>query len=306
VKENVAILSAKIIQIGLVIIAFLIPVFFLPTTSEFYNFNKTTLLTVASFFLLAVWGVKMVAEGRVRITRTPLDLPLLIFLGAYILATIFSIDPILSVLGWHPVFFGSLPSVAAVVSLYFLASSHINSTYRQAIYAALAASASILALVAIVQYFGISILGTSWSAARSWTPAGDLNKLAPFLAVAVPFTISVAFIYRQTSTRYLYYALAVIQLLAFSLINSTLAYIPLLVAGLFALLFLPKLKFSSEEKSFFGVLVGVAVLVAVLTNISTFGNAILKPLINNEDKATSIAKPIRLPLSAAWQTSASS
>src|SRR3989304_7142316 len=126
-KENIAVLSTKVIQIGLVLLAFLVPIFFLPTTSEFYNFNKTVLLTVGAFFLFFVWGVRMVAERRVKMTRTSLDIPLLIFIAVYIVASIFSIDPVISFLGWHPVFFGSLPSVAAVIMLYFLATSHLDS-----------------------------------------------------------------------------------------------------------------------------------------------------------------------------------
>ena len=123
-RENIAIISTKIIQIGLVLLAFLIPIFFLSTTSEFYSFNKTTLLVVAAFFLFFVWGAKMAAEARVRVTRTPLDIPLLAFLLVYIIATFFSIDQIVSVLGWHPTFFGSLPSIAAIVILYFFATTH--------------------------------------------------------------------------------------------------------------------------------------------------------------------------------------
>jgi hypothetical protein len=128
-RENISVLSTKIIQIGLVVLAFLVPIFFLPTTSEFYNFNKTVLLTVGAFFLFFVWGAKMAADQRVQMTRTPLDIPLLLLLGVYILATMFSIDPVVSFLGWHPVFFGSLPSVAAIVILYFLATTFLNSTY---------------------------------------------------------------------------------------------------------------------------------------------------------------------------------
>src|SRR4030042_250949 len=136
-RENIAVISNKIIQFGLVLLAFLIPIFFLNTTSEFYNFNKTVLLVVGAFFLFFVWGVKMVAEQRVRITRTPLDIPLLIFLLIYILASIFSLDQFVSIFGWHPTFFSSLPSIAAMIILYFLASSHLNSGYRMATYIAL-------------------------------------------------------------------------------------------------------------------------------------------------------------------------
>jgi tetratricopeptide (TPR) repeat protein len=303
-RENISVLSTKIIQIGLVVLAFLVPIFFLPTTSEFYNFNKTVLLTVGAFFLFFVWGAKMAADQRVQMTRTPLDIPLLLLLGVYILATMFSIDPVVSFLGWHPVFFGSLPSVAAIVILYFLATTFLNSTYRRAVLIAFALSAAILAVLNISYYFGHPIVGTDWAQFRFWTAAGDLNKLASFLAITIPLTLSLAFFGKEVYVRYSAYVMAALQIISFALINSIFAYVVLGVAALFILLFLPRLIFSQEEKISLGILVVLLILVSVLVNVKGVGNSVLKPLISGNDKSISINKPLRLPLSAAWQTSA--
>lgn len=305
-RENVAILATKVIQIGLVILAFLIPLFFLPTTSEFYNFNKTTLVIIVSFFLFFVWAIKMAAEQRVRITRTPLDVPLLIFLLFYILASVFSIDPVVSVLGWHPVFFNSLPSVAALVVLYFLATSHLNSTYRQAVYAAFVTSATILALVGIAYYFGQTFIDTVWAQGRNWTPAGNLDNLVTYLAISIPLSVSLAMLVKQNTARYILFILVGLQLISFILINSLFGYIVLAAAILFVLLFVPRLSFSQEDKIIFGVLAAIAVLLILFVNVKGSGEGILKPLISGEDTSISLNKPVRLPLSASWQTSARS
>lgn len=303
-KENLTVISTKVIQIGLVVLAFLIPFFFLPITSEFYNFNKTFLLTAGSFFLFFVWGVKMVAEGRVRMTRTPLDIPLLIFLGVYLLATMFSIDPIVSILGWHPTFFYSLPSIAALIILYFLATTHLDSTYRQATYIAFAVSASILAAVVIAQYFGHFLLGTDWSAARNWNPAGDINKMAAFLAITIPVTVALALSLKEAITRYFAYILTALQIIAIALVNILFAYIALAVAALAVLLFLPRLRLGSEEKSALGILIAVLVAVTLLVNVPALGDGFLKPLISGDNKSINLDKPIKLPQSVAWETSA--
>ncbi len=303
-RENIAIISVKIIQIGLVLLAFLIPIFFLPTTSEFYNFNKTTLLIVGAFFLFFVWGARMAAERKVQMTRTPLDVPLLLFLGAYILATIFSLDPIISFLGWHPAFFGSLPSVAALVVLYFLATTHLNSTYRQAMLMAFAVSATLLALSSIAYYFGHPFVGQIWAQAREWTAAGDINKLAAFLAISIPLTLSLALLTTDSIRRYTSYTLTALQIVAFALINSLFGYIILVIAALFVILLLPRLVFKQEDKAVMGGLVVLLVAFLVLVNVSGAGNAVLKPLISGDNTAVSLNKPLKLPLAAAWQTSA--
>jgi len=303
-RENVSLITTRVIQIGLVALAFLLPVFFVPTTSEFYNFNKTTLLTIGVAILFLLWGAKMVAEQRVRITRTPLDVPLLIFLIIYILATVFSLDPNVSLLGWHPVFFGSLPSVAAVVILYFLATTHLDSTYRTWVTYALVASASLLAVAGIAGFIGQPLFSANWAQARNWTAAGDLNKLAFFLAMAIPLTISAALFVKETPYRYLFYVLAGVQIVSFVLINSIPAYIVIAAGLFFVLLLSPKVEIKSEIRTALGILGAVAVAVLLVVNVKGLADNILKPFIISEDKATTITKPITLPLSAAWQTSA--
>ena len=303
-RENISIISVKIIQIGLVILAFLIPIFFLPTTSEFYNFNKTTLLIVGAFFLFFVWGARMAAELKVQMTRTPLDVPLLLFLGAYILGSIFSLDPVVSFLGWHPVFFGSLPSVAALVILYFLATTHLNSTYRQAMLIAFAVSASLLSVSSIAYYFGHPFVGQVWAQAREWTAAGDITKLAAFLAISIPLTLSLALFTKDVIQRYTSYILTALQIIAFALINSLFAYIILVVAVLFVLLFLPRLTLKQEDKAIIGGLVVLLVAFLLLVNVPAAGKAVLQPLISGKNTSVSLNKPLSLPLNASWQASA--
>ncbi|HEX7456120.1 MAG TPA: tetratricopeptide repeat protein [Candidatus Nanoarchaeia archaeon] len=303
-KENISIISTRVIQIGLVLLAFLIPIFFLPTTSEFYNFNKTVLLVVGAFFLFFVWGAKMAAEQKVQLTRTPLDIPLILFLGIYIAATVFSLDPIISFLGTHPVFFGSLPSVAALIIIYFLATTHLNAAYRRGVFIAFALSATILAVASIAYYFGHPFLGTDWAQARQWTAAGDLTKLAIFLAISIPLTISLSFFMKDSWMRYITYILAALQIISFALVNILPAYVILVAAALFTLLFVPRLRFKQEEKAAFGVLAVILAIVLVLVNVKGVGDAVFKPLISGKDNSISLTKPLKLPLTAAWQTSA--
>src|SRR4030042_3970991 len=305
-KETISILATKTIQIGLVLLAFLIPIFFLPTTSEFYNFNKVTLLVIGTFFLLFVWGIKMVAEQRVRITTTPLDIPLLLFLGAFVLATLFSIDPVVSFIGAHPVFFGSLLSVAALIILYFLAVVHLDSTYRSALLVAFAASATVLAACLIAYYFGHPLLSQSWAKARNWTPAGNLDSLAFFLAIASLLTASLAVFTKQQIMKYILFVLVAIQIVALILINSLFSYIAIATGIAFIVLFLTQVKLNQDDKIGLIIISVIAVVLAVLVNVSPLGDSIIKPLIAGSDKNVSITKPIRLPLQAAWQSSASS
>ena len=80
----------KIISTCLVVLAFLVPLFFLPFTSEFYEFNKNMLLIVSAFILLVLWLLKMALERKITFRKTVLDLPVLILAGVFILSSFFN------------------------------------------------------------------------------------------------------------------------------------------------------------------------------------------------------------------------
>lgn len=63
------------------------PIFFLTITSEYYDFNKQVILVVLSLLSLVVLAGVWVSERQVRITHSPLGLPILLFLVTFIIST---------------------------------------------------------------------------------------------------------------------------------------------------------------------------------------------------------------------------
>ena len=177
------------IRIGIVGLAFLVPLFFIPATSEFYQFNKQFLVLGVTALLLVLWGVKMGLEGKMRIVRTPLDLPLLLLALAYILATIFSVDRYVSIAGFYPRFHGSLISVLAYVALYFIAVSNIDKKWREYVVWAFIASGAVAAIFGIMNFFGFHPLFGKYAESRSWTPLGNISSLNLYLALVIPLTL---------------------------------------------------------------------------------------------------------------------
>lgn len=111
----------RIIKIGLYSSIFLLPVFWLPFTFEFFEFNKQYLL----FFLVSLtslaWLFKMVLIDReIRFRPTPLDVPILVFLLVAISGALFSLDSISSILGFYGKFYDGLIGLLSLGMLYFL------------------------------------------------------------------------------------------------------------------------------------------------------------------------------------------
>lgn len=173
--------AEKFINLEIVGLAFLLPLFFIPITVEFYEFNKLILLAVMVTLGALAWTLKGALTGNWGIRQSPFDLPVLIFWLATLISTVFSDNYLTSIAGqyarWHP----SLFSVTILSALYFLISWHINEkTLRRALLALLA-SATVGALLFLPQYFGLNLLGQDWSNRPTFTPLGSPTILAVFL-----------------------------------------------------------------------------------------------------------------------------
>lgn len=119
----------KVIKFSLYLLAFLVPIFWLPFSFEAYEFNKQYLL----FFLVSLaffaWLAKMIlVDKEIRFRRTPLDIPVLIFLLVAILSAIFSVDKSSSIFGFYGRFSNGLVGLLGLGVLYFLLTNNVGST----------------------------------------------------------------------------------------------------------------------------------------------------------------------------------
>lgn len=112
---------SKIIKVSVYSLIFLLPLFFLPFSFEAFEFNKQYLLFFLVLLALLAWLAKMViSDKEIRFRKTPLDLPVLAFLGIAIFSAIFSVDKISSIFGFYGKFSDGLIVLLSLGILYFL------------------------------------------------------------------------------------------------------------------------------------------------------------------------------------------
>lgn len=109
----------KAIEYSFYLLFFLVPLALTGDTSELFEFNKLWVTFILTIVIGAAWILKMVIKKEFRIQKTPLDIPIALFLGAQILATIFSIDSHISLWGYYSRFNGGLFSILSYVFLYY-------------------------------------------------------------------------------------------------------------------------------------------------------------------------------------------
>lgn len=116
------------------VIGFLYGLLFLATpllmfhkTSEIFEFNKMLFIYLMTIGIGACWIGKMVIEQKIVIRKTPLDIPLFLFLASQVISTLVSIDRHTSLFGYYGRFNGGLISIICYIILYYaLVSNEIN------------------------------------------------------------------------------------------------------------------------------------------------------------------------------------
>jgi len=115
-----------LINISILAIFFGLPLFFTGLSFQGIAFEKQIYFYFWILLALVAWGSKSGYVGEMRIKRTPLDVPIVIFWIFYLIATIFSIDK------WHSFvgFFGDpsrgFVSITAITIIYYLIVSNFS------------------------------------------------------------------------------------------------------------------------------------------------------------------------------------
>lgn len=298
-KQLTAIID-NAISFLLLLVAGLTPLFFFNQTTEFYEMPKLAFLVVSTIVLFGLWIFSWILKGKVQITRTPLDIPLLLLLGIVIVSTFFSISRFQSIYGNFPRVHGSAVSWVVYILLYFVTVSNLKNllklkTFLYVIYA----SAAVISLVSILSFFGL-YLPFSFAQAANFTTTGSSFSTVAYLLLLLPLPLlSIA-----STNKFIPAPLALGLSILFGVTVALTGTIPTYVtlAVIFALCYLvvkphKSAKFRKTLPMFLTPVVVVALTLA-LAYLPFPGNAI-------QAKEASFPKEIQLPFSVSWKVSAS-
>ena len=117
--ETVATWSKNVIKTGFILLFILVPLILTPWNYELFEYNKMMVTYGLTAIIMGTWIVKMIAEKEFRIRRTPLDIPLGLFVLSQLVSTLFSMDPHVSWFGYYSRFNGGMLSVLTYIALYY-------------------------------------------------------------------------------------------------------------------------------------------------------------------------------------------
>ena len=139
-----------------ILMVFVVPLVFSFNTSELFEFPKMLLVYGFTTLILSLWLARWALEKRVIFRRTPLDIPILIFLLSQLISTVLSIHPYTSIFGYYSRFHGGLLSTLSYIALYYaLVSNGSLKLFKKMLLSSLI-SGLVVAVYGILEHFGHS------------------------------------------------------------------------------------------------------------------------------------------------------
>ncbi len=189
-----------------------------------------------TLLISAAWAGKMIIQRRVVIQKTPLDMPILLFLLSQLLSTIFSMDVHTSIWGYYSRFNGGFLSLLTYAFLYY---AFVTNIAKQDLLKHLFVSIGsgvVVALWGLPSHFGydptcLLFRGTfdvsCWTSAfqpkvRIFSTMGQPDWLAAYLVYLLPLTTAFTLFYAKKKHILLY---------SLFLLLTALFYVDLLYTG---------------------------------------------------------------------------
>ena len=219
---------------GVITVA-LVALFFTGLTFQGIAFEKQMYFYAWLLVALVAWVSKGVTTGEMRIRRTPLDIPILLFWLFYVVGVFFSVDR------WHSFwgFFGDPSrgaiSVTAFVLSYYLILSHFTLRRFRMIFGAFLLSSFFLVVWSFLALMNIHFLPSILEKYAPISLIGTVSTLATYLGLLVPLFLTAIFAlwkedapktkWRTVATSFLFLGLA----LALFLLLALYAFVPWIV-----------------------------------------------------------------------------
>lgn len=210
--------------------AVLLPIAYAWSTFDRFVVPK---LVVARFLVLALaflFCIRVVSTRRLAWRRTPLDAPLLAFLGSAALSSAFSVNLNVAVFGTYGRYDGLLTLCTYAAMFWLVTQTIAGENDARSLLRALLVGGYMVAAIAILQFLRDSV--TAHTLVRAYGTMGNSDILGAYLVLLVPVAYGELIAATTTTARWLAINALAVMLLALLVSVSRSAWLGLLVAAL--------------------------------------------------------------------------
>ncbi|KKS02778.1 MAG: hypothetical protein UU64_C0007G0022 [candidate division WWE3 bacterium GW2011_GWF2_41_45] len=281
--------------IPLYILPFLVPIFFLPITTEFFELNKLTLIILGTILLAILWAVRLMLGQKIELAKSIIDFPLIIFTGVYALATVFSLNKSVSIFGSQGRWLGLFSLVVFVIYYYIATPLYRNPrAIKGAIYAFLIGT-GIATFVSVLSYFNIFISSTAYMKLQNFSFYGGTTQTALFAALSIVMAL-VLIAYEKNMLIKIALVGATILSILYVALTSSLAAWALLVVGIVGMVFYVDLSKVFKEGVYYLAILGTTAAMAIIFLVPATRNVLVDPNFPRE---------LSLPVRESWVVASS-
>lgn len=210
-----------ITKYSIYLLVFLLPVLFLPWTSDILDFNKQTLLLLLVLVALFGWMAKTLISGKLSLNKNKSYIAVLALFFAYFLSTIFSLDKYASFWGWPRPVSESLLTIICFAIFYFLISNALSGKEILKSLSLLGFSFFVAVLIGTLQLLGVAVMPfLNFTKSASFNTIGLVGSFGIFLTVLLPLLI-VFTVYSKKWVKIIYALSLALTAISLVLINYT-------------------------------------------------------------------------------------
>lgn len=172
--------KASVVILGLLFILF--PLVFTNLTTDFFSLPKQALLIFTTIILMLLFAGKTFLMEKVSIKRTPLDLPIVLFILAVLLSGIFSVARWDSFTNFVPLLFAGLSFFAITYNIK-------NEKSFLVLVSSLLTGGALLSLVSILSYFRVYVFPFDFTHVQTFSTLGSSFDLTLYLLFLLPLAL---------------------------------------------------------------------------------------------------------------------
>lgn len=180
----------KLIISFLIATVVIVPLFFDIRLYSVFDLSKVSVLYLLTTVILSLWTILVACRRNFTFSPTAIDIPILAYLGIFIIASIFSINPLISLFGTYKRFEG-LTATVSYLFLFYVTVHFI--TTRKRIYlliTSILACALVSSCYGIAQHFGYDMFTwSSFEARRVFSTFGNPVFFAAYLTMVLPLAV---------------------------------------------------------------------------------------------------------------------
>jgi len=269
------------------LLAFLVPIFFLPIVPSVLELNKQILIVVLGGIAFLAWIGKLAWEGKIRVKKNFLLIPVLLLLLILALNTVFSVYRDQSMWGSFGTESLSLVTVIALIAVFLVIMNNFETRKKiDTLILVVIGSSALANLYAIFQIFGKFIFKNQAVAQNSFNTIGSVYALAIYLGAVLILTVAMLLEKKSLPVKIALIVFSLLFIFTLIMVNFGTALVIFLI-GMAVLLGLAIITSGSEEKNR-----ALVIPMVVLTLI------LLAALIGKRSSIVRVQLPVEVGLSS--------